>query len=96
MTIAMLMKLTGLSRNTIKARPGVQVRLDEIEAAHASAAAQLSASQAGEDAPSEVELLLADKDALIKQNVSFFEEILSLRAIIKRKDAELKKLRNRA
>lgn len=97
-TVSSICELTGLSRNTIRNRQWALDRMKDIKQKLKSGLDERS--QSGPDAEDEDEVTILNGlrgrvKNLLEQNVLLYEEILSLRRIIERKDAEITELKVR-
>lgn len=88
-TVAAICQMTGLSRNTVRNRAWAIERLKKIKqslkAANKESDSQSSATQ-GEATPS---VLRARIKRILEQNAVLYEEILSLKDALERKDREI-------
>lgn len=94
-TVSSICELTGLSRNTVRNRQWALDRLKAIKQKLKSGPIR----QAGDGTDTENEVAILDGlrkriRRLLEQNALLYEEILSLRRIIERKDAEIKELKS--
>lgn len=94
-TVAAICEMTALSRNTVRSRAWAIERLKKIKQSH-KAAKQASESQSSraqsEPTPS---MLRARIKRILEQNAVLYEEVLSLKDTLERKDREIAALKAR-
>lgn len=94
LTVSSICKLTKLSRNTIRNRPWALDRLKAIKQKFKGGLAEQAEGCADdEDEGAILDRLRKRIKDLLGQNVLLYEEILSQRDTIQRKDAEIKELK---
>ncbi|MFL9983866.1 hypothetical protein [Paraburkholderia sediminicola] len=96
-TVATICEMTGLSRNSIRARSWATTRLRAIKDALKSGATSDPSSLADEENPEATPRLLRKRIKLIlEQNAMLYAEILSLKAIIANQETEIEALSSRS
>lgn len=95
-TVSSICKLTGLSRNTIRNRPWALSRLkaikQKLKSGHEEPGEQCAEV---EDEGTILDQLRRRIKRILEQNVLLYEEVLSLRRIIEKKDTEIQQLKAR-
>lgn len=98
LTVGSLEVLSGLSTNTIRSRDWALVRLKALKIAEKSRRAKLKESESGDERKTSVspEAALQKRvTGLLQQNAMLFEEILSLRRELKKRDEYIENFRGR-
>lgn len=95
-TVSSICKLTELSRNTVRNRPWALSRLKAIKQKLKNGNEEPGEECAEvEDEGTILDRLRKRIKRILEQNVLLYEEILSLRRIIEKKDAEIQQLKAR-
>ncbi|KAK47053.1 hypothetical protein BG58_07445 [Caballeronia jiangsuensis] len=95
-TVAVICKITGLSRNTIRNRQWALDRLKAIKKKLKSGSEPSAGSEpTSEQTETTPSMLRARIKRILEQNALLYEEILSLQSIIERKDSEINALKTR-
>ena len=93
LVVSSICALTGLSRNTIRNRVWALDRLSAIKKRSASNSEGLDSPTRVEESDSVIlEKLRKRIKIILEQNALLYEEVLSLRRIVERKDAEIAEL----
>lgn len=96
-TVAAIMQLTGLSRNTVRNRQWALTRLKALKLKLKTGAATLADDQSTSEQTAEPTLddLRQRIRRILEQNALLYEEILTLQGTVAKKDSEIEALKAR-
>jgi hypothetical protein len=94
-TVAMICDITGLSRNTVRNREWALERLKLLKQRNPKQTSNDQGPKSHEETEDVTIRLRTRITHLLEQNALLYEEILSLRRTLHRKDAEIERLKGR-
>ncbi len=96
-TVPTLVRLTGLSTNTIRSRSWALKALRDLKMATKRASLERQSEEVAKAAPeiSLVEALRGRVKGLLEQNTLLFDEVLTLRELLKKRDEKIAELQGK-